>query len=287
LEKILPGVASVSMLRAHSSSARVLRPDATAVGGGNGHVWIKISDASDAERTRPAIIARALENDLAWSKPRFSKKTGLECGRGLATIIDPSVLTIGRLVFVGRPTCSGGLIIAPQQFENIAGKDDALDTSVATFSPLTVIHASTRHGVKMRMTPKKTGAGKVYGYASVVEDLTLDTEIELPDGSVTIVRDLMKGYTDKVRCQAPFRASSSVAAFFAIDDKGDPFVFDSGTDTKHVLEKPVVSRKADRDRDRLIREVESRLGSLIGADNVETVLDAEVLRSAWDGSFYN
>jgi hypothetical protein len=211
LEKILPGVASVSMLRAHSSSARVLRPDATAVGGGNGHVWIKISDASDAERTRPAIIARALENDLAWSKPRFSKKTGLECGRGLATIIDPSVLTIGRLVFVGRPTCSGGLIIAPQQFENIAGKDDALDTSVATFSPLTVIHASTRHGVKMRMTPKKTGAGKVYGYASVVEDLTLDTEIELPDGSVTIVRDLMKGYTDKVRCQAPFRASSSVA----------------------------------------------------------------------------
>jgi hypothetical protein len=287
LEKILPGVASVSMLRAHSSSARVLRPDGTAVGGGNGHVWIKISDASDAERTRAAIIAGALENGLAWPKTRFSKNTGEECGRGLATIIDPSVWTIGRLVFVGRPTCSGGLAIAPQQFENITGKDDALDTSVATFSPLNVHRASARQGVKMRMTPKKTGGGKVYGYASVMDNLTLDTEIELPDGGVTIVRELMKGYTDKVRCQAPFRASSSVAAFFALDEKGEPFVFDSGTDTTHVLAKPVVSRKHDKNRDKLIREVETRLGDLIGKDNVEAVLDGEVLRSAWDGCFYN
>ena len=104
---------NVKMLRAHSSSARVLNADGTPVGGGNGHVWIKVADATDAERTRAAIVARALDTDLSWTKPRMSKTTGQECGRGIATIIDASVWTVGRLIFVGRPTCTGGLTITP------------------------------------------------------------------------------------------------------------------------------------------------------------------------------
>lgn len=279
LEKVLPGVAKLKMLRAHSSSARVSRADGSAVGGGNGHVWIKVADAEDAERTRTAILARAIELGLAWTKPRMSKATGQECGRGWATIVDPSVWTPGRLVFVGRPTCSAGLTVAPQQFEHIDGENEVLDTSQAVVSVLRTYRASERHGVPLRLS--RNGSG----YSSVMHNLSMDTEIELEDGSVMTVRDLMLRCTGKVRCQAPFRASTSVAAFFALDRRGDPFVFDSGTDTRHVLSKPVCALAADGDREALVREVASRLGGLIGEHNVEMVLDEDVLRAAWGSTF--
>lgn len=279
-DKILPGVAKLKMLRAHSSSARVLRADGSAFGGGNGHVWIKIKDADDAERTRTAILSRAIEFDLAWTKPRMSKATGLECGRGWATIVDQSVWTPGRLVFVGRPTCSAGLTVAPQRFEHIDGDNDVLDTSQAVVSVLRTYRASARHGVPLRLT--RSGSG----YSSVMHNLSMDTEIELEDGSVKTVRELKLNYTGKVRCQAPFRSSTSMAAFFALDRRGDPFVFDSGTDTHHVLSKPVCAIAADGDREALVREVSSRLGGLIGEHNVEMVLNAEVLRTGWDSTFF-
>lgn len=279
LDKILPGIATVKMLRAHSSSARVLRDDGTPVGGGNGHVWIKIKDAADAERTRTAIIARAYEHDLAWTKPRFSKSTGLECGRGTATIVDASVWNTGRLVFGGRPTYSAGLTIIPQQFELIDGENEVLDTSCAVISPLKTFRESTRHGAPLRISRQRAG------FTLLTYNLRLDTELELEDGTVTTVRDLMLNFTGKVRCQAPFRASNSLAAFFALDDNGNPFVFDSGTDTRHVLEETVLSRNVYKDCEALIREVKRRLGRLIGEDNIEAVFNDVVLRSAWNSTF--
>ncbi len=280
LDKILPGVAKVKMLRAHSSSARVLTADGSAVGGGNGHVWLTVADAADAERTRAAILARAIEFDMAWTKPRMSKATGLECGRGWATIVDQSVWTTGRLVFVGRPTCSGGLTVATQQFEHIDGDNDVLDTSQAVVSVLRTYRASVRHGVPLRLS--RIGSG----YSSVMHNLSMDTEIELEDGSVTTVQVLRLSFTEKVRCQAPFRASTSMAAFFAVDRRGEPFVFDSGTDTCHVLARPAIPCNPNDDREHLIREVESRLSVLIGEHNVGLVLNVEVLRTAWDSTFF-
>ena len=278
LDKILPGVAAVEMLRAQSSSARVLRADGTAVGGGNGHVWIKITDPGDAERTRSAILARAIELDLAWTKPRLSNRSGLECGRGWATIVDWSVWTTGRLVFVGQPTCLAGLTITEQQFEHIKGDSDALDTSKAVVSVLKTFRASSRLGVALRLSRNGTG------FSSVMHDLRLDTEIEVEDGNVKTVRDLMLNFTDKVRCQTPFRESNSTAAFMAIDGSGEPFIFDSGTNTKHVLARPVASRTTDKDRERLISEVRFRLGNLVGDENVAGVFDEAAMRTAWDAT---
>lgn len=94
----------------------------------------------------------------------------------------------------------------------------------------------------------------------------------------------MANYLGKVRCQAPFRESTSMAAFFVINKKGEPFVYDSGTDTMHVLANPI--RKKDKDCDQLVREIRRRLSELIGADNAEIVFDEERLRTAWDSSYY-
>ena len=285
IDKILPGVMNVKMLRAHSSSARVLNADGDPVGGGNGHVWIKIADAADAERTRAAITARALENDLAWTKPRMSKTTGQECGRGIATTIDASVWTVGRLIFVGRPTCTDGLTITHQQFDIINGVTDVLDTSQATIDEFKTVRASVKHGVRVQINTSTSATGKVTGYTIAEANLTLDTELELEDGSLTTVRAALARYTGKIRCQAPFRASTSMAAFMAIDESGAPFVFDSGTSTKHILAKPI--RKTDKDRDQLIEDVKSRLSGLIGYENADVVLDEEALCVAWESTFFS
>ena len=279
LDKILPGIGSVKMLRANSSSARVLQESGVAVGEGNGHVWIKVTNAADTERTRTAILARALEYELAWPKPRIARSTGQECGRSFTTIVDPSVWTTGRLVFVGQPTCSPGLTVAPQQFTHIDGKDDALDASKAVVSPLKTYRASQRQGAPLRL--KKNGTG----YRSVVSNLNLDTEIELGNGSVKTVRNLMLNLTGKIRCQTPFRESDSMAAFIALDGNGAPFLIDSGTDTRHVLARPTICNKGDKDREVLIDEVRFRLGNLIGVENADAVFDETVLGSAWESSF--
>lgn len=276
---ILPGFSKVTVLRAHSSTARVIKADGTPVGGGNSHVWLKIAEPTDTERTRTAIIARAIEHNLAWRKPRFSKSNGQIVGHGWATIIDQSVWTPGRLAFVGQPTCSGSLSIAPQQFELIRGELDELDTSQAVISSLNTYRASVRQGTALIVSQKGDGC------SVIMRNLRMDTEIELADGSVKTVSELMADYSGKIRCQAPFRASSSMAAFLSLDRRGNPFVFDSGTNTKHVLNRPVAN-DSDSNEVQLVAEVKSRVGSLIGFDIANAVVDDEILTIAWQSCFF-
>lgn len=102
LDKLLPGISKCARLRAHSSSARV-SIDGVPVGGGNGHTWIQLTKAADAERLRSVVKARAIEMGMTWKKPRHSRTTGEIVGHDVVSIIDWSVFTPGRLVFVGKP----------------------------------------------------------------------------------------------------------------------------------------------------------------------------------------
>lgn len=99
---LLPGITKCSRLHAQSSSARVYFDDQPQ-GSGNGHTWVKVANPDDIERMRKTIPARALELGLAWKKPKCSRTTGEIVGNSIATIIDWSVFTPGRLVFVGKP----------------------------------------------------------------------------------------------------------------------------------------------------------------------------------------
>lgn len=102
VDKLLPGVLDCARLRAHSSSARISY-QGKPVGGGNGHTWIQVKNPEDINRMRSVIQARALTLGMTWSKPRHSRKTGEVVGHGIASIIDWSVFTTGRLVFAGKP----------------------------------------------------------------------------------------------------------------------------------------------------------------------------------------
>jgi hypothetical protein len=231
-DKLIPGFSDISYVLTTSVSGRVLQ-DGQPVGSGNGHLWFKAANPDDIERLRAAILVRALQHDLTWPKPRYSKSSpSTVVGNGVATILDPSVYSVARLVFEGKPTVFGGLTVAPQSI--IVHKDvqDTLDTQAATLPDSETVRKLTKaNGLEMSISRNNTGL-TITAY-----NLTLDTEIDTRIfGVITVRAYISMAIKDKLRCQAPYRESNSYAAFLLLDTQGNPFVHDSGTNTTHRLE---------------------------------------------------
>jgi len=228
---ILPGVDKVGYVETPSTSSRVTH-DGEPIGRGNSHVWIHLDDPEDIERVRTAIIVCAAQAQMTWLKPRHSRsEQGKVVGQSLTTILDPSVLTPGRLVFDGQPTVGDGLTIKPLTAVIHKGEMDSLDTSTIVMPDANTIREVTRRaGAEMSIT------GDGNGLKVTSNDLTLDTEIETQDHGILTVRQIIeRGLTGKLRCQSLFRASESWAAFFSSNTDGIPFVYDVGTSTTHWL----------------------------------------------------
>lgn len=231
ISAICPGAAGLSYVLAGSTSSRVLH-NGVAVGGGNGHAWIKVSDPDDVERFRTAMIVAAAQAKMTWPKPRYSRTDPDQVvGQSLTTIVDPSVWTPGRLVFIGQPVVSDGLTVLPLSATVYSGVTAVLDTSATVLPDSKTIKVITREaGVEMSVT---TGSN---GLRIAANDLTLAAEIETKDHGILTVREIIgRGIPGKLRCQTPFRDSTSWAAFYKTNDDGIPFVFDSGTGITHWL----------------------------------------------------
>ncbi|MGE0155441.1 MAG: phage/plasmid primase, P4 family [Geobacter sp.] len=230
MAEIVPGLADVSCLVVGSTSARVLL-DGQSVGGGNGHLWLQVADPADVERFRIALLVRAAEAGLTWLKPRYSRQEhGKIIGQSLTTIFDPSVLTPGRLTFYGRPVVSHGLAVQSLSITVLSGTLDRIDTAHVPLPDQKSIRSITQKaGALLDVTQKGNGL------RITASDLTLDTELETADELLTVRQYVQHGRSDKVRCQTPFRASTSMAAFLSIGSENKPFVYDVGTSTTHWL----------------------------------------------------
>jgi hypothetical protein len=232
--KLLVGLDKVSRVVVPSSSSRVLDAHGIVIGQSNGHTWIKVADADDVERTRAAITARAIVSNMAWLKPRFSRITGKQLnGRGIyCTVIDAAVWSRGRLIFDGCPMVTGELSVEPLRLQVHKGEVDTLDTQASAIDAVKTFKASKAKGSPVRV--RVDGEG---GCSITMDNLDMTTVIETSDGEITTIAQLCATADNeaKVRCQAPFRSSESMAAFFALDRSGQPFVFDVGTGVKHIL----------------------------------------------------
>ena len=229
VEKLLPGLSQVPQVHVASSSARVLR-DGKPYGEGNSHVWAQVRDPRDIERLRAALLVKAAERDMTWLKVN---KHGTH-GR-LTTIVDVSVFTTGRLVFCGKPSVSGDLVVVDQVITR-AGGDVPLDTSVVELPEDKVVREVTRRA-GCELTIKK---GRDGGLVMYTHDLTLDTEIVLEGGEVCTVQEASKRLDpnnpkSKLRCQTPYRESDSWAGFLCLNKDGQPYLHDSGDTTTHWL----------------------------------------------------
>lgn len=229
--KVMPGFANTSYCRVTSTSSRVLL-EGEPVGAGNAHVWFKVQNPDDIERFRTAFVVRAAELGMTWLKPRYSRsERGKIIGQSLTTLADTSVFTAGRMTFVGKPVVTGDLTVAPQSASVQQGKLDAFDTSTVFLPDKKVIKEITR-GAGVEMTVQSTGNGLV----THIHDLTLDTIIETEGNETLTVRKIIEsGENGKIRCQTPFRESSSFAALLSFNEDEIPFVHDVGTGITHWL----------------------------------------------------
>lgn len=230
LDTVLPGLAQTTIVRAASTSARVLDSfSASPVGGGNGHTWIKVSEPTDVERIRDAIMLRSIAQGIAWKKPRLSRATNEVVGHSWTTLVDASVWTPGRLVFNGKPTAKGDLEIASQNVEIIENDHTVLNLSAIELPPNELVERKSREGgcaVKIRQSDKRLRVDQF--------NLSLSTELDTQDHGTISVRQALT-MNEKVRCQAPFRCSESFAGFLGKSEEGRPFVHDVGTATNHWL----------------------------------------------------
>lgn len=265
---ILPGVEKLTYVEIPSTSSRVMH-GGKSVGSGNAHMWIKVSNPQDVERVRSVIVVLAAKRDMTWTKPRFSRSDKEKIvGNSLTTILDPSVWTLGRLVFDGQPTVGEGLAVEPLRPIVHRGELDTLDLSAIVLPDAAEMRdISRKTGVQM------TVAGNGSGVRITANDLKLATEIETKDHGILTVRQIIgRGITGKLRCHSPFRDSQSWAAFYSFNADGVPFVFDSGTNITHWLDEfevPEVNLiRSDGTVTRLVEKVTGDSAAVLEKDAV-------------------
>ena len=255
LDDLIPGIKDTTLVTTQSSSARVMK-DGQPISAGNGHLFFKVNDPDGIDRLRKIILAKAIEVDMAWVKLRYSKTEPKKIvAKSWATIIDHSVWNLGRLVFCGKPTISKGLELEPLSIEIRIGMSKAVDTAAITFPDISKVQKLSRDAGTELSISEKNGV-----ISNAANDLKLDTEIETQDfGTITVSELVKRNEAGKVRCQAPFRDSTSWAAFYSINEQGIPFVHDSGTSITHWLNPfqhdDVKIIKASAIVDRLLNEV--------------------------------
>ena len=258
LEKFLPGISKCERVEYRGSSARVLKGADKALE--PTHALIRVSDASKIEVLREWLKVETVTKDLSFKSPRFSRITpGQIIGHERRTLIDLAVLVCGRLVFNANPDLAKGLtgyrvIDAGIRIVNPGG--GPLDIGFAKLPDAQALE-SYRQKTGMRVSFSQKGS-----LSSVVAGaLKPETEIEVRGVVKTLAEwtaDMAEG--GKLRCETPFRASCSEAAFITIDKDGDILLHDVGTATNYVLRKaPEFPDDIDLSDDDEIDEIDEAL----------------------------
>ena len=235
LDSLLPGISQTTRVATLSSSARVT-PIGQPQGSKAGHTFIRLAASVDRGVLKAAVRARALAGGMAWLVNKYSKADNTQVvAKDWRLLLDDSVLSMERLVFCGSPTADAesGLVVHPQRVLIEHGARVALDAGLCTAPPAEAVAAATKSaGREVKMS--STGGGSAAFRVSSLEPHTL---LDTADGPMTLAQvaaALRPG--GKMRCQAPFRESSSMAAFVSVTERGEPFVYDSGTSTSYFVE---------------------------------------------------
>jgi Family of unknown function (DUF5906) len=194
------------------------------------------------EHLRAHVQVEAALHGLSFLSPRRSTKTGEIVGHARLTLFDLAVFVAGRIVFCSAPTirramAKDGWSVADAGVTIVNRGGGALDIS----------HLAKPAPERLKTYREKTGehlevSGHGASFAIVSRGLlTPDTPIETDHApGVETFSDAVKWLWGqpkgtRLRCQAPFRASVSEAAFIRLDMRGEPFLHDVGTTTTYRL----------------------------------------------------
>jgi len=233
-EPFLPGITQCERIELRASSARV---SATGEFGPATHAWIRIQDPSKLSLLKAHINVQMVLNEVAFEFERKSRQDRTKVvGRENRSVFDLAVLNTGRLVFCAKPELGNNTEGYQVGGANITLHNEgggAFDnTQIGLPSKDELAKLNARSSSTLSVAFNKTGTVKF------VEEgkLRLDTEIE-SNGEVRLLSDWIEGasYPFHLRCEAPFRDSSSEAAFIGVTKDGLPFVYDIGNSTTYYL----------------------------------------------------
>lgn len=232
MEPILPGISKAERIELRAPSARVVKNGEQP--GNASHAWLRITNPELLPFLRSHVRVQMVLKDLSFNFPKKSRSTGEVVGQEPRTLFDLAVWDQGRLVFCAKPdvrnapgyyVADAGITIVNEgagPFDNSAYKETPRSADVK------------RMNKKAKTDVRFDSSG---GYATQDHDtLRLDTLIEAK-GVEKPLSEWIEGMAPgaKRRCEAPFRESSSEAAFIALDEKGLPIVYDEGCKTTYRL----------------------------------------------------
>ena len=233
---VLPGLSRVTRVELRGSSARVVKEGDA--GRGATHAWLRVSDPLRIDLMKAHLSVEMVNHDLSFDFKKHSRTTGAVVGIEHRGLFDLAVFNVGRLVFCAQPDIgrAPGYRCDDADVAIVDG-DEVLDLSfLKSPEPTALAKYRLKTGIKLDVKVSTNGSLST----TSIGQLTLDTEIERW-GEVRPFREWLgimaqKG-SDRLRCEAPFRASSSEAAFIRRTGLERGFVHDVGNGTTYLLDE--------------------------------------------------
>jgi hypothetical protein len=238
-EPLLPGISQVTRVELCGSSARVVRNGEP--GKGATHAWIRVSDPSKIALMKAHVGVEMVNRGLSFPYEKHSRTTGDVVGIEHRSVFDLTVFDTGRIVFCAKPDVSRahGYRCNDADIAIVDGID-VLDLSFLKLpEPTALREYKQKTGIKLNL---KVGTN---GSLSTISRglLALNTEIERRGEVRPLCEwlDIMAQQgIDHLRCEAPFRASSSEAAFIRRTGTECGFVHDVGNGTTYLLDETAI-----------------------------------------------
>lgn len=232
LEPVLPGVATCLRIEYRASSARVVRDGD--VPGGATHAWVQISNPDKLDVLRHHLNVQTQLQGLSFELPRHARYTGEVIGALHRTVIDLAVFVVGHPAFCAEPTVEAeGFHVVDANVQIVNPDGGVLDISdIALPSGDDLVALQKQTGTSLHFGSSESGI-----VAIDRSSLSMETPIELAGEVVPfhgVIDRIEPG--DKVRCQAPFRDSTSWAAFISKNAEGEPYIHDVGLSTTYWLD---------------------------------------------------
>jgi len=235
LEPYAPGLSTAERVELRGSSARVVRRGTNSLQPAS-HGWVRVDDAADVARASIALRIQTVAGGTSFMSPRYSRETGEVVGWSPRTSIDLAPWHLGRLNFDSMPTVrADGYVVADASITIV-------NAGGGVFSPKGVETVKKSHTRRYRertgheITIRSDGGGAM---AVVTGQLTMETAIEANGETRTLAAwmSYMEEHgLSKLRCEAPFRASESEAAFISVrPSDGEPLLYDIGIQTQFRL----------------------------------------------------
>jgi hypothetical protein len=251
MTEILPGLNKAGIVIMPSTTGRVL-VDGEPMDATGEHFYGQMEDATDLERFGAVLLQRSILTGYGYMRPKYSTK---EPDKVTSTVpwglADPTTFSQERLVYDGSPSVKGeGLEVAKGVVEILDGGRldthlllDLTEDEAARYAEITGQYVSKRREIEKVLGPDgRVVDHQVLRFGAIDDSqLKMDTVIETEVGDMT-VEEYWKSDNSKLRCQTPFRDSTSENGILNRHRDGTPFVYDNGIRTRYILSKEIIQK---------------------------------------------